>query len=750
MYAGQLNKLFKFLASLLAAAAVFSLGAADAPAREAKIGRADRVLLILLDKTGWRELQEARAPFIDRMAESGAIGLLSNHTALSLANTGRAYATLSAGNRAVAAIGAGLGFSTGEKFMDEPAATAYRRRLGKQPNGSVLHLALPAIDRANLKLNYGAAVGSLGESLRSAKRMTAVFGNADTDLKEKHSREAVLVAGDRSGQVDLGDVSRKMVKKSAISPFGLMTDYDYLLESVVGAWKKSDLVVIETGDTRRADQWQRYASAEVSRAQKEQAIERTDKWLSRLDSRVDLSRTLVVVVSASPAWLPERGRVQQLTPIVMAGPGVKSGLLTSGSTRRPAIVTSTDIAPTIIDAAGLQWPDSMTGRPMTVVSGPKNVGGLIEANDQYMLSDQMATPTIITLVVMQIIVLISAAVLLVVRHENLDSWRSFMQKALLAVLAVPLALFAATSLPGALNSALSLVIIFPAITAAVVGLALYGNENKFQAPMIIVGTTALFLVVNMLFGATGDLGSVLGYSPIVAGRFYGMGNQSMSVLLAAVLLFTALVLESRQKTAPAPKILILAAFLFVTIVIGWPSLGANTGGTITAVVAVTVAYIHIFYRRISWRQAVMVAGAALGVLTAFVLADAYLLPVKTHMGKTFSMVVDGGWGPFGQIIKRKAMANVRIYKYTSWSYLMTTILGLLVYIWGLKPKGVKMRFLERYKFLNSGLIACLAGGIVGAVTNDSGISIPALMLAYFLLVIFYILLEDDKGARAGV
>jgi hypothetical protein len=730
----------------LVAALVLAVPAAVAGARQNS--DVDRVLLLLLDKVTWEEIGAAETPFIDEMVERGAAGLLSNRTVWPTTTSQRAYATISAGSRATGAAGAGQAFKVTERFMGERVAVSYERRMDKRPRGEILHLGLPALDRANKPLGYGTMAGLLGQMLKEARRTTAVFGNADTD-KDDHYREAALIAGDRSGQVPVGDVSRAMLRRAPLSPYGLATDYDKLLEAVERNWQVADFLVVETGDSRRADLWQRFASDKVSSRHKKEAIEAADVFMRRLSEATDLDRTLVMIVSPSPPGSPEGGNLGQLTPIIMAGPGQPAGVMTSGSTRQPALVTSPDIAPTVLSALGVDLPVTMTGAAITVTAGrPRTIEQLAEANTHYILTNKLTTPTVTTFVVAEIIALLAAAALLLSQRTDLIVLRTVIQKALLVSLAIPLAFFAVPAIPGAVRSVPIFILACATVVALTVLSAHFRRQNKLAPPLIIVAMTSVFLIANTVLAGETGLSSVLGYSPIVAGRFYGMGNQAMSVLVASLLLLVVLVLEHRGRVGKWAKTMVVAVFLLGIAIIGWPSFGANTGGTVAAGISFAVAYVHIFHRRLAWRQVAAIMAGSVVLLGTFVLADAFLLPVKTHMGKTLNIVMAGGWESLMDIVGRKTSANIRIFRYTSWSYFLTTIGGLLAFVWWLQPKTIKERFLLRYRYLNSGLIACLVGGVIGGLANDSGVSIPALMLAYFLLVIFYLLLEETKQEPA--
>ena len=82
-----------------------------------------------------------------------------------------------------------------------------------------------------------------------------------------------------------------------------------------------------------------------------EALRSTDAIVARLLESVDPSRDSVLVVA------PYHSEAAvHLTVAGMRGPGIEPGLLRSGSTRRAGLVTLVDIAPTILDLAGVERP----------------------------------------------------------------------------------------------------------------------------------------------------------------------------------------------------------------------------------------------------------------------------------------------------------------------------------------------------------------------------------------------------------
>lgn len=73
---------------------------------------------------------------------------------------------------------------------------------------------------------------------------------------------------------------------------------------------------------------------------------------------------------------------------------------------------------------------------------------------------------------------------------------------------------------------------------------------------VIAALTAAVLAGDLLTGNHLQLNSMMGYSPLVGGRYYGMGNIAFAVLATSTLLAAAGVaqwLEPRASTAGPPS-----------------------------------------------------------------------------------------------------------------------------------------------------------------------------------------------------
>ena len=130
--------------------------------------------------------------------------------------------------------------------------------------------------------------------------------------------------------------------------------------------------------------------------------------------------------------------------------------------------------------------------------------------------------------------------------------------------------------------------------AAVVAVALAGPWRRdILAPTTIVAAiTTVVLFADLCTGSHLQMNSPTGYTPIVAGRFYGLGNIAFATFATGVLMTAAgiahhLLGHGRRTWAVAVSLVLGTAALFA---IGWPGLGTDFGGVLALVpgLAVTV------------------------------------------------------------------------------------------------------------------------------------------------------------------
>ena len=397
------------LAALGVLAASLVLGSRPADA-QAEPGR---VLVLSLPALAWEELYQGDSPALDALLDESAVAAMSVRDVLPVTDAGDGYATVSAGSRARGALADQQVLEYDEDFYGTPAAAVFRRNTGVTATSGLVAFGFPALVRRNDRLDYDAEIGALGEALAAAAVPRAVIANADgQDLLETAVlfRTAGNALIDQHGTVPGGAVSEALLEPSPTAPYGVHLSPERVTAAFEEAWALGGVVLVEGSDLARADRFMPVAAPAHRPEVRREALRSTDAIVARLLESVDPSRDSVLVVA------PYHSEAAvHLTVAGMRGPGIEPGLLRSGSTRRAGLVTLVDIAPTILDLAGVERPDSMEGRRFEPVSGGPATGieraeYLTGIDQAARYRDQMVAPVAVTFVVLQAVLWIAAIV----------------------------------------------------------------------------------------------------------------------------------------------------------------------------------------------------------------------------------------------------------------------------------------------------------------------------------------------------
>jgi hypothetical protein len=474
-------------------------------------------------------------------------------------------------------------------------------------------------------------------------------------------------------------------------------------------------------------------------------------------ARVDAQLAAVVAASPDDATLLLAGISDRINP----GPGVPQPhlrlaltskedggaddaaprWLTSQSTRRQALVQLTDIAPTLYDRVGVAKPASAVGQPWR--PGELRPSDTAAAIDEMINTDTAAqvvrnlVPPFFTLLVVAQLVLYAGAAVALIRRWGQRRRRRVLaatRRAALVFAAVPVSTFLANLVPWWRTShPLPMLVLAVAVAVAVVTLiAQLGPwRGRLLGPFGAVGAiTALVLAVDVVTGSALQQSSLMGYSPLVAGRFYGFGNVAFAIFASGALLGAtgfADPLLRRGRTAAAVTLVVVTGMAAV-VVDATPGWGSDFGGVLAlvpgfAVLAMLVAGIRISPLR-------FVAALAAGVVAVGIVAILdWRRPTRTHLGDFVQQVLDG---TALDTIARKAEANWSILT-SSWlnTLLVPAAIVFLVLVLA-RPLAWRAAALqlayEQAPVLRHGLLATAVTLGVGFAVNDSGIAIPATAL----------------------
>lgn len=440
-------------------------------------------------------------------------------------------------------------------------------------------------------------------------------------------------------------------------------------------------------------------------------------------ARARSPRTLLLMVVEPPPSL-----ITRLLPIGVVGLG-EGQTLSSATTHTRGLVTGIDIAPTVLRWIDYPVPKEMSGQPI-VLDGRLDLGALREQQDRLRVVTQRRIPTLDFFFLSW--ALLALGGVLVARRRGL---RWAVRAGGLAVLWIlPVLLLSAALAPRKLQEE---------IGVAVVALALGALTDRLVrwplAPAVpgIVGTVAY--VVDLFFGSTLIVRSLLGPNPLYGSRFYGIGNELESTLPVLALCGVAAAAVALGWGARSRRLAAVFAGtgLVLGLVIGSGRLGADVGGVITVGAGTAVAVLLALPGRITWRRVAI--GVAVPIVAIGVLA---LLDLAT-----------GGNGHFTRTVLRassdEALEDVFKRRYElAWNNLTAGIMPLLTaaalaaIAWGAWRREWLLRGVPGADAWGAALAGSAAAGIAGALANDSG----PLLVVYATFVFVWVAAYLRAGA----
>ena len=737
---------------LAALACVIVIVSVPGTAHAAATTGARKVLVVTYPSTTWERVRasEAQSPNLMRLLRRSAVGSTSIRTIGPVTTPGEAYASIGAGNRAgVDELVAGLALPPQATVEGDDARQVFERRCGCGARGAtVLQVGMARVAKVNDRYLYGAEPGALGEALRSAGRKTAVVANADQELGTGLlvHREAALAMADREGRVALGSVGPQLVQKDPRAPFGVQIDPAAAAQAVGVAWRDADVLLLEMSDLAREDAYSNITTDAASTSERARAMGRADRLLGHVLADVDLSRDLVLVIGPTGPH-----NAAELGIAAIAGKGISPGLARSATTRRRGFVTLPDIAPTILHAFGVKVPDSMNGTPITSAGGgapsERTLASLEYDNVVAQFRDRATGPASSTFVIFQVLTY-GLAALALTRWRRLRPWVAFFA---LITLAQPSLAFLSRLVPYQDVTVPGYVVLFFVAGAALAGLASWagrrigqrlGTAAPLVPPLLLIGFTLVVLLVDVVLGGPLQLNTVFGYSPTVAGRFAGWGNLVFAVVSSgAIVLATGLWSIGVLRTGRRWTALAAAILAVVVVADGLPSLGSDVGGVLALAPAAAIVILLLAERRVDIKRLLAIGVGTLAVLTAFAAYDlSRPADARTHLGRLASKVVSHDSGGLATVVARKVNANVSILTSSIWTWIIPFAIAFLGFlVW--RRTGLLRALEERIPGLRPCLIGALVAGFLGFALNDSGVAVPAMMLAVVLPYVTYLVVR---------
>ncbi len=666
----------------------------------------------------WEEINADTTPHLWKLARGSAIGDMSIRTVTSRTCPVDGWLSVSAGQRA---------FSERQRYSicELPTPPELDGEGAVVPDYSA-HIA------DNAASPYAARVGLLGQTVHDAGGTTLAVGPG-----------AALAAADEDGRVDryISDVEALRTQDMAEAWLAVI-DLNGLSD-----------IYLDPPENPEADPSPEDSDADTPDEEEPEPDPNQDRdrldVLARIDDQIgEVRENLPEGSAVMVAGVSVEAGASNLNAALLHGPGpggteYNGGYLVSESTRRGGLVTLTDTTATLLHAMALPTPSGMVGRAWLQAERPPDmdeaVGSLADFNTAAKVVESLMAGFFSLLVSLQLLIYAAAAYALH-RYGDRDRTTRTLVLSVTRVVALggaafPVSSYLANLIPWWSASVPELALPACVLLAdvLVVGLAMAGPWRRgILGPMTVVaGITTAVLFIDMCTGAHLQMNSPTGYTPIVGGRFYGLGNIAFATFATGMLMAVAgiahgLLARSRRAWAVAVTLAVGIATLFV---IGWPGLGTDFGGVLALMPGLTVTVLMIAGLRVTAGRLLSVGLTAVVIIGLLTYLD-YLRPAseRSHFGQFAGQLFSG---EAGTVVSRKLSAMLG--SLGNWQLTLLSACALLFLFAVLnKPTNWRMSALQRaYEYaptLRAGLTGSLVTALAGFGLNDSGIAIPALAL----------------------
>jgi len=721
-------------------------------------GASGKVVVLVVDRIGPQDINGVDTPFLARLARDWSTGLMVTHTAEKEngkePDLGADYVTLGAGTRARGSRNAALSFDASETFAGGPADTTARHYYTdstgvRVPADGVACLGVPDIRTNNKDTATADNVGLLAGTLAGAHKSASVAG--DEDNYRRPVRLAPLILSTPDGVVAPGQVAGFTIAASS-EPGGFYTDLPRLAAASAGLLARSDVLVIDTGDTGRVDRESSTMAPGVLARARRSALKRVDAFAAAFASRLDLHNSLLLMVSPGA---PMKARLDgdYTTPFIAAGKGFGRGLLSSGSTRRPGLVNNADFLPTVLEFFGIAAPSKITGAAMvTAGTAPAGKTGLVYIqglDSQFGITRKARWPAVLGFLIgVGVFLLLSLACLPAFSGRfRGGAWRDglirFLKPVSVVIVAAPVSflLASAFSFSGALFP-----ILFCALYALVVGLGAYflARHNVRLDPLTLVcAFSASVMLVDLLFGGRLLIFPLLGSSSLEGMRFFGQSNVVTGMMLGYAVWAVAGLAGEGIRQEPRVRWAALAALAVVSFAIGFGALGANFGGFVAALATALIFFFATSRAGFKGWRVPAIAGVTLGATAVLVIVDD--LFVHTHAGRA----VAGGAASAVPMFGRKVLILLGQIKSVLFLALLMIAVVIALALWMKRPGSSWESRWRSEPAWTGALFAIAVGSVVALLFNDTGIAMMGAMVMITIPVVTYHFVRPATGKRFG-
>src|SRR5690606_25815292 len=103
------------------------------------------------------------------------------------------------------------------------------------------------------------------------------------------------------------------------------------------------------------------------------------------------------------------------------------------------------------------------------------------------------------------------------------------------------------------------------------------RRSPLGPPGVVSAVIGLVMVADLLTGTNLQFNSLMGYTAVVGGRYYGLANIPFALLATSVLMTTAVVADHLVRAGRRRAAVALVSSLGVVAMLlaGWPGIGSD-------------------------------------------------------------------------------------------------------------------------------------------------------------------------------
>ena len=683
-----------------------------------------KTFIVVVDRTLPGEMLEHGGAALNEILQHSSWAILSNTTARGKSSENQTM-TIGSGSRALSPNGFYF-FNKGE-LLDEIGAEGIYDTFNRRSliEGAVFNPYVQNTIYHNSKLYHTVEIGRFGDLLKANGLNSVVLGNSD-DFEIKRHVASILM--DSHGIVDFGVVDNRILKQNPSFPGGNSTDYTKIVDQIHNFLDQGQIFAIDTGDLHRLDEFYRFYQEDQLQSLREQAIKDMDYLFQSILEMMKGKDQLYILTLNAPYSMQDEG---ENIPVIYHYTLENTGsLLTAPSTKRPGVVTTLDIAPTILSSYGIVATD-LYGSTMSIIEHENHSSTILSQLNQINNVFNQRPFTIRFFIVMTIIFVVAALV-----NTKLQSLpQHYFSYLVLVSMAGPLS-FLLMPLFGPLPLVIYLALFY--VICIIITLLLKHLVNKPINRMIILsGITVTSVLVDTLFNNFLQKQSILGYDVIGGARFYGVGNEYMGVLIGGSIIATLPLMENIKYRKWL--YIIYGAIIFIMMA---PFFGTNFGGTLALSVTFGVVLAEIKKGKGLYKYVLALGGILALAIGLMVLLNT-LTENQTHIGRLFSGDNVNRLEEILLAITRKLSMNWRLVQFSIWSRIFGVLLASTIILGFYPPK--KFEFVTQRKYYR-GVKAILAGSLAALFLNDSGIVAAATSMLFLALPILYMFCIDSSDS----